>query len=358
MGQFEFRRLKQWQTGSEGTYMELQLPLATSETGLVLRWCPNEECRPRRFQLGDRNHDELILDETVTRRQPRTAGTTCPYCGTDGDDSEFLAPEDLEDALAQVKWAVEQDMGEWMDDLTKDFNQKARRGSDLLGISMTSSHRSKPAPRPWREDLLRIMECHVCSRTYGVYAIGFFCPDCGCCTLASQFEREVALIVAQLDIAEQVAIFHSRELAYRLLGNAHEDVVTAFETYLKNSFRFASCRRVSSEEWAEIVGKRVRGNPFQNMERAERLFSILSLGLFADLDAKARGRLALNLEKRHVVGHNLGIADEKFAGVSESDDVGETVELLAHEIEGFARDCLQVIQRVEQGLPELHPGTA
>jgi hypothetical protein len=319
MGRFEFRRLKRWQTAANGSHMELRLPLPTSESGWVLRWCPNEQCRPRRFQLGSSRVKISTPLESKTRRQPGTEGTTCPYCGSDANDEDYFAPEDRAAVIEQVKWAVQQDVGEWFGNLAKDFNRRAGRG-----ISMKSSHQAKPAPRPWREDLLRIMDCHVCTRTYGVYAIGFFCPDCGCCTLGSQFEREIALIVAQIDVAEQVAVSHSRELAYRLLGNAHEDVVTAFETYLKNSFRLAARSRLSEEHWAEIMKKQMRGNPFQNLERAEKLFAVLDFDLFAVLDPQDRERLALNFEKRHVVGHNLGIADEKFADVSESDNVGET----------------------------------
>jgi hypothetical protein len=355
MGQFEFRRLKKWQTGAKGSEMELRLPLPASETGLTLRWCPNEDCRPRRFQLGDSARQIELSSDARVRRRPGTSGTTCPYCGTDSTDDAFIAPEDRQAALDQVKWAVEQDVGEWFGNLAKDFNRKVGRGSGLPKVSMKSSYRSRPAPKPWREDLLRVLDCTVCSRRFGVYAIGFFCPDCGSCVLSTMFEREVALIVAQIDVAEQMAVAHSRELAYRLLGNAHEDVVTAFETYLKNSFQLAARTRLDTEEWHELLKKKLRGNPFQNMERAEKLYSILNVNLFSDLSASERERLALNFEKRHVVGHNLGLADEKFADVSVSNNVGETVELLAHEIEEFAADCLWVIKRVAKEIPEIHP---
>lgn len=346
MGPFEFRRLKQWQTSREGPLMRLEVPLPTTESGLVLRWCPNDECRPRRFQLGNRTHNDPPPSRAKVRRQPETPGTTCPYCGTDAEDQAFLAPEDVEATFRQVAWAARQDIAE-------NFQGLLRRtiGHSHKFLKVRMSHRTEPRPRAWREDLLRVIECHTCSRVYGVYAIGFFCPDCGCCTLTQHFAREVALITAQVDIAEELSSSHSRELAYRLLGNAHEDVVTAFETYLKNSFQLAARSRLTPEE-LEGLKKELRGNPFQNLERAEKVFSCLGVNLFGHLKPHQRQRLALNFEKRHVVGHNLGIADEKFASVSESDNVGETIELLGNEIEAFARDCLAVIERLVMSLNE------
>lgn len=59
-----------------------------------------------------------------------------------------------------------------------------------------------------------------------MFAIALFCPDCGAPNLALHFARETELVGQQVDLAESQ---DRQELAYRLLGNAHEDVLTAFE---------------------------------------------------------------------------------------------------------------------------------
>lgn len=145
----------------------------------------------------------------------------------------------------------------------------------------------------------------------------------------------------------------ARELAFRLLGNAHEDVVTAFETYLKSAFYFALDRR------PEVAGghKRqdLRVNPFQNLRRAAELFEKLNVDPFIGFDGEEREVLRQDFEKRHVVGHNLGLADERYAQAVEDTSIGETVPLLGGDIEAFAQHCLRVIQTVEKALPELHP---
>ena len=55
-----------------------------------------------------------------------------------------------------------------------------------------------------------------------------FCPDCGAPNIHLHFAREVVLVREQVELAVSLAS-DQRELAYRLMGNAHEDVLTAFE---------------------------------------------------------------------------------------------------------------------------------
>ena len=352
---FQFKRLKKWQQGGDDQNMELAIPLPKSLSGLVLRWCPNTQCQPRRFQLGDRAGDEPPqIDRRAVRRLPGSPGCTCPYCGTDENDESFVAPEDIDAAKADVTWAAGEDLGDWAEQMAKDFNREVGGGNNILGISMSVSRSRRPRPRPWRQDLLRAMECHRCSRLYGVYAIGFFCPDCGTANLANHFRREFALVVAQLDIAEGIESEGDKELAYRLLGNAHEDVVTAFETYLKSGFGFVSRKRLSADALASLKAE-LKGNPFQNLDRTGRLFQHLEIDPFKGLTVEDRRTLTLNFEKRHIIGHNLGMADERYAEVVENAPIGETVSLLADEIERFAGLCVRVVSEVESGCPEFHP---
>jgi hypothetical protein len=148
-----FRHPERDRTGGHGDRMELSVPLPRTPNAKVIRACPDETCVPGVFQRGDAV--EPGPDEPVHRRvrQPRTPGTTCPYCGTAADDGDFISPEHVQAALREVEWAV------------------GRQPPDALR-----------------------------ARRFGAY------------------EGE-------------------RELAFRLLGKAHEEVLTAFETYLKPAHR-------------------------------------------------------------------------------------------------------------------------
>ncbi len=335
--------------------MQLSIPLPTTETGKVLRYCPNDQCAPRRFQLGDVPSQRLILldNSHLIRRQPGINGITCPYCGNDSPDATYDAPEDIKAAQNTIGWAVEQDVGDWLEDLARDFNRNSDKGG-FISISMETTRSNRPAPRPWREDLLRDLTCNICQRRYGVYAIGFFCPDCGARNLSIHFQREVELVVGQIDLAEELSTPEKRELSYRILGNAHEDVVTAFEAYLKSIFHFIAPKRLNTEQ-LEGISKETRGNPFQNVDRSRKLYALLGFDPFSCLNSEELKSLEINIEKRHVIGHNLGLADKKYIEMVQEGNPGETVTLLGDEIEKFAILCNRIVGHLELGLPEFLP---
>ena len=95
MPDFRFKRLEKYKVGGTKDRMELNIPLPKSPSGKVYRWCPNEDCTPRLFLLGDAQRPEN-LDVSQLRRIPGTRGTTCPYCGIDADDDEFSYVGDIE----------------------------------------------------------------------------------------------------------------------------------------------------------------------------------------------------------------------------------------------------------------------
>src|SRR5690606_14600549 len=127
--------------------------------------------------------------------------------------------------------------------------------------------------------------------------IALFCPDCGARNVHVHFAREVQLVGRQCELARQVGETGEEELAYRLLGNAHEDVVTAFETYLKTLYRFLVRQRLS-ERADELVAQRAIGNRFQSLDRGRKLFETLSIDLYGGLTSEELAFMRLNTEKR------------------------------------------------------------
>jgi hypothetical protein len=57
--------------------------------------------------------------------------------------------------------------------------------------------------------------------------------------------------------------------------------------------------------------------------------------------------LKLNIQKRHVIGHNLGVVDDKFAPYDPDAKVGETVELVGEDIRQFALISQRVIDQLD-----------
>lgn len=341
--------------------MELSIPLPRSPSGKIYRWCPVPECVPNLFQLGDASEGQSIREEfrDRVRRQPGAVGTTCPYCGHDDEDDEFTFRGDIKAATEYVEWAALQDVGDFMDDMARDFNRKTKgSGGGLFDISLKVQHPRGSRPFVWREDLLRDITCNICGRAYGVYAVGLFCPDCGFPNLAVHYQREAELVSQQVELAKKIESDGNQELAYRLLGNAHEDVLTAFETYQKVVYRHLVSKRLSDQA-AELRTKKAIGNRFQNIERARELWRNLELDPFAILSEVDLDKLQLNIEKRHVVGHNLSMADEAYAEAAkagEREQPGRTVQLLGDDITTFAGLCSRVIEQLELTLSTDHMG--
>jgi hypothetical protein len=60
--------------------------------------------------------------------------------------------------------------------------------------------------------------------------------------------------------------------------------------------------------------------------------------------------LRLNIQKRHVIGHNLGVADEHYVELTQAEQPGETVALIGEETGRFAQLCLRVVTALETRL--------
>lgn len=345
MGDIRFRRLEQRGARRSGDHIELSMSLPKTPSGMEARLCPQDACAPRLFQLGDVVGAEgWSGDEKYLRRTPHTAGTTCPYCGHDSDDDDdFVDPKDLEALTEWFKWAALEDATDAFDDMITKVGRRLPRGGPI-SIEVTTNSHSRPEPTIWREDLLRDLTCAICSRRYGVYAIGLFCPDCGAPNLAVHFRRECELIEQQIDLARQAS---NAELSFRLLGNAHEDVVTALETYLKTVYRYLVKKNISDAEAAKLTAAKSIGNAFQNIGRGRQRFDLLQIDPFESLDEDELAYLRLNIEKRHVLGHNLGLADERYAEAEGTEPPGQTVVLLAHEVWRFAQLAAKVVDALE-----------
>jgi hypothetical protein len=352
MGNIHFRRLEDHGARPSRDYLELAMPLPKSPNGMEARRCPHEACTPRLFQLGEvAGEGDWSGDEKGLRRRPHTAGTTCPYCGYDSDDDhDFVDPRDIEALTEWFKWAAAEDATDAIHEMFSDVGRGLPRGGPI-SIEVTRNRRHSPEPRIWREDLLRDLTCAVCSRRYGVYAIGLFCPDCGAPSLGVHFQRECELIEQQIGFAREAP---TAELSFRLLGNAHEDVVTALETYLKTAYRHLVSQRFSADEAESMISPRAIGNAFQNIARAREKFGPLQLDPFETLSDDDLAYLRLNIEKRHVLGHNLGLADERYSEIDTTEQPGQTVALLGEEVARFAQLAAHVVRAVEAQAFALH----
>jgi hypothetical protein len=340
-----FKNLNKYRVGGTSGNMKLAIPPPRTPSGRVYRFSPNPDAHPRHFVMGDADAGFIVTDEARARmrQEPRQPKTVCPYSGVIAPDDDFHHPDDIKAAIATVKQAAVADVRNAVEDMLKGFNSPQSRNS-LISIKATVEKPHRPRLRFSRSDLLRELICDHCGRDYGVFAIGLFCPDCGAPNLRLHFERERALVGAQVDLAEAQGE-GLEELAYRLLGNAHEDVLTAFEATQKAVYQFGIVQRPVGTPPPKPVK-----NDFQNVDVAIRRFAELDLNPFASLGDVELSTLRLNIQKRHIIGHNLGVVDSKFAEHAEEARVGETVKLVAEDIRSFAAICQKVIDALDEWL--------
>jgi hypothetical protein len=338
-----FHSLEQYKTGQSGDTMQLGFPVPQTPDGRVYRYSPNEDAHPRHFVLGNVQDGFAVSDQARVRMKltPRSQETVCPYSGSIEPDENFIHPVDVEAAMEVMKKAVIRDVSDALSEMLSDVARGSR------GV-ITHKAGSRPPLGSMlyyeRQDLLRSLTCDHCGRDYGVYAIGLFCPDCGAPNLRLHFQREVDLVSDQVAIAESLAEAQ-QELAYRLLGNAHEDVLTAFEAIQKAVHHYAAT-------WREAAPRAVKpvGNDFQNIERSQKRFSEFGIDPFSNLEPTELDTLALNIQKRHVIGHNLGVVDAKFAASAGEVRLGETVVLVGSDILAFAALAQKVVNRLDDWL--------
>ena len=141
-----FRNLERYRTGGDGDKMDLSVPLPKSAAGMVHRYCPDDTCVPRVFQLGGvtDNFDPSPVRVMGSRRQPHEDGATCPYCGCDDDDNEFTHPDDIEAVKKELGWAAKKDINNQMAEIATEFNRMVSRNNFLsIKMDVKKDHRSE-----------------------------------------------------------------------------------------------------------------------------------------------------------------------------------------------------------------------
>lgn len=325
--------------------MKLSYPAPRTPNGRVYRLSPNEHAHPRHFVLGGVVADIEVTDALRARMklEPRSKQTVCPYSGTVAENDAFIHPDDVKAAVEMVKYDAAQDVQDAVAEMLKNAFKSNSSSNSFIKVK-TSVQRSAPKPKPRfaRQDLMRELICDHCGRDYCVFAIGLFCPDCGAPNLRLHFIRETELVSDQVSLAEEISV-DKEELAYRLLGNAHEDVLTAHEATLKAVY-------LHGKSLAGTSPLPKVGNDFQNVEKAHKRFEELGLNPFDGLTTDEMDALQLNIQKRHVIGHNLGVVDSKFAVHAGDAKVGETVNLVGEDIRQFATISQKVIDNLDTWL--------
>ncbi len=292
---------------------QIKVSLPTDQSGYLGRECPNEECKGY-FKLVPGTGLKGISE------------CHCPYCGREADTGEFHTLEQIEYAKSI---AIRQVTEAFLQELKKiEFNIKPT-GSFGFGMSMEVKP-GQPHPIRWHREkgLETHIDCAGCTLKYAVYGVFAFCPDCGRHNSLQILDKNLEVVSKMLDMAANA----EGELAGRLIENALEDCVAAFD-----GFGREMCR-VFAEKSSEPA-KAVKIS-FQNLEGAKQnMQGLFGLDLATELTTAEWDTAVRAFQKRHLLSHKMGVVDAEY--VRKSADtravVGHKVNVKAGEVRGLGQ---------------------
>ena len=226
----------------------------------------------------------------------------CPYCGHTAGHDEFWTQE-------QIRYAKSVAMRRISDAIRKDlksleFSQKPR---GPLGIGLSMKVKTGP-PLPihhYREkELETTVVCTNCTLRYAVYGAFAFCPDCGQHNSQQILGANLEVVRKMLDLAES----HDNDLRIKLIENALEDCVSAFDAFGREL-----CRVHADRTSNPATMNRMR---FQNLVHARAELQTIGVEMTAAIMTDAWEQALLLFQKRHLMAHKLGVADQEYVNRS------------------------------------------
>jgi len=173
-----------------------------------------------------------------------------------------------------------------------EFDHKPRGGFGI-GISLKVT-RDTPHPiQYYREKELEThVVCESCTLRYAIYGVFGWCPDCRVHNSIQILTKNFELARKELSLAKTV----EKELADHLIGDALENVVSAFDGF---------GREINLRKGSEIR--------FQNLPGARRNVQEKFGFDFADgLNPGHWDSVCKVFQKRHLLAHKMGVVDDDY----------------------------------------------
>ncbi len=309
---------------------EISAPLSPDEEGMIGRECPIKECE-KYFKL---KNGTGIKDNPVM---------FCPYCCYKGTPNEFHTKEQIEYAKSIAFRHVE-------GMLHKELKKMERHSFESPFLSMDIKIKHIPAPlRHYMEKQLQeYLVCENCGCEYAIYGVFAICLDCGKHNLFQIFSKNLDLIRKQIELEENLYEKFGessrsdidnlmKDLSSKLIEDACENVVTAFETFFKEVY-------IHSKNKAADPKMILHRNTFQSLDKTKDMFtSQFNLNIFKNLSRDEIDELYLLFNKRHVLTHNLGIIDQKFL-----DNTGLKQDILHHRVDISKQEITSVTSTLKK----------
>jgi len=264
----------------------ISVPITADEGGFTGRECPNPECE---------GYFKIV---SGTGLEGDGLPCHCPYCGHTSDHDKFWTQE-------QIRYAKSVAMRRISDAIRKDlksleFDQKPR-GPFGIGLSVEVKAGAPLPIHHYREmELETTVVCSSCTLRYAVYGAFAFCPDCGQHNSQQILGANLDVVQKMLDLAES----HDGDLRVKLIENALQDCVSAFDAFGREL-----CRVHADRTSSPAAMNRMR---FQYLVHARTELQAIGVEMTAAITTDAWVHALTLFQKRHLIAHKLGVADQAY----------------------------------------------
>lgn len=319
----------------------LQVRLPADEHGMTARSCPDPECMPGSFKIK--------FGTGVSGPQTEAY---CPYCRRTADPQAFAT----RGQRRYAKDVVLDQAHDGIQRMLRDALGVGRSGTRTFGdglVTMTfKPGRRPPVRRPWEEVIRRDLTCPRCTLAHAVYGLAVWCPDCGEDIFVAHVEAECEVVRAMLRDADGRRNDLGARAAARNVENGLEDIVSILEASLRAMARRKLLASGHAPDDVDgIMTRRVRNRFQSGRGAAEVLAELFGIDLAQVFGAAEAERLGRTMEKRHLIAHNLGIVDRKYADrVQTGEAQGRDVRLDASEVLGAIDSAVVLIRSVHAAM--------
>ena len=264
----------------------ISIPVTADDDGFTGRECPNATCR---------GYFKIVFG---TGLEGDGLPCHCPYCGHTTGHDEFWTPEQIRYAKSvatqKISDAIRKDLK------SLEFNHEPQ---GLFGIGFSVKIESGPLLpiHHYREkELETTVVCTNCTLRYAVYGAFAFCPDCGQHNSLQILRANLEVVRRMLDLADG----YDRDLQAKLIENALEDCVSTFDAFGREL-----CRVHADRTSSPSIMNRMR---FQDLVHARAELQTISVEMIAAITTDAWEQALILFQKRHLIAHRLGVADQEY----------------------------------------------
>jgi hypothetical protein len=301
--------------------------MPTDAKGLIGRECPNRDCRGY-FKI-----------KSGTGLKGTNIPCHCPYCGFTGAADRFHTREQVAYAKSVALNYVTDELNRALKRMEFDHRPSGPFG---VGISLRVKEAQRHPIHSYREKELETdVICDRCTLVYAIFGAFAFCPDCGA-------HNSFTILCKNLEIAGKLlalAANQERALADQLVGDALENVISAFDGFGRELCKVSATKSVNAAEAADVR--------FQNLIGARnRLQKLFGLDMMTFVTASDWDFACRCFQKRHLLAHKMGVVDQDYIEATKdaTATIGRKIQITPEEVKRLIAIVRALGEKLSQAL--------